>query len=227
MQDFTGKSIVVFSDLHLSYRFDTSLFGFLSSLINKNDVVIVNGDLWDYCFTSYERFINSKWRALLKQMGGKISIYLEGNHDPFSSVDEELDQFIKMRANKFRLKSGQKIFNIEHGNKIYPGLSQLHKVPKIKYLEYPANWIDKHIIRRSLVKLFGIEGSKTLILPQLTNNKMSRMSRKEGEISIFGHSHVPQVDLENNFINCGFINYGLASYVVIKDGEVDLKISRY
>jgi len=44
---------------------------------------------------------------------------------------------------------------------------------------------------------------------------------------IYGHTHVAKFSPDKNYINTGFINYGVANYVWIKNGVPRLITTRY
>ena len=67
-------------------------------------------------------------------------------------------------------------------------------------------------------KKIGLE--LALILKEKKINK--------GEVyMIYGHTHVAKFSPDKNYINTGFINYGVASYVWIKNGVPRLITTRY
>jgi len=68
--------ILVFSDTHLTDRFDQGKFRFLQKIINFSDQVIINGDFWDSWFTNFDDFVNSEWRKLFPILLKKRAIYI-------------------------------------------------------------------------------------------------------------------------------------------------------
>src|SRR3990172_1424130 len=56
--------ILVFSDSHLTDKFEEKKFYFLKKIIRQSDFVIINGDFWDGYLTTFNRFISSNWSKL-------------------------------------------------------------------------------------------------------------------------------------------------------------------
>ncbi len=46
-------------------------------------------------------------------------------------------------------------------------------------------------------------------------------------VLVCGHSHWAELNKKNRYINSGFINYGLAQYLKITDGEMELIEEKY
>ncbi|MBI3955332.1 metallophosphoesterase, partial [Candidatus Gottesmanbacteria bacterium] len=72
---------IIISDLHLTRRFEKRKFNFLKKIIERSDQVVINGDLWDYYFSSFSQFVRSPWRQLFPLLKEKKTVYLYGNHD--------------------------------------------------------------------------------------------------------------------------------------------------
>ena len=53
------SKILIFSDSHLSPRFNQAYFNKLANLIEQADQVIINGDFWEGYFYSFDEFLNS------------------------------------------------------------------------------------------------------------------------------------------------------------------------
>jgi len=56
--------ILIFSDTHLTSKFDQEKFDFLKKIVNSSDRVIINGDFWDSWFTNFDDFVKSRWNKL-------------------------------------------------------------------------------------------------------------------------------------------------------------------
>ncbi len=50
---------------------------------------------------------------------------------------------------------------------------------------------------------------------------------KKGHIYIFGHTHLAEKDLLHNYVNSGYIDNGIAQYVIVEDGKIKLKEEWY
>ena len=63
MEKLKGK-ILIFSDTHLTKRFEEKKYNLLVRLVSSSDRVIINGDFWDSWFVSFKDFLGSKWNKL-------------------------------------------------------------------------------------------------------------------------------------------------------------------
>ncbi len=72
---------IIFSDAHLTNRFDEPTYRFLENMILSADKIIINGDFWDGEVVSFNQFINSKWQKLFPLLLERKAVYIYGNHD--------------------------------------------------------------------------------------------------------------------------------------------------
>jgi len=96
-------TILVFSDTHLTHRFNKKKFLFLSRIIKKADKVIINGDFWDGHISSFHRFINSKWSMLFKLLKQKKTVYIYGNHDRKEYCDSRVSSFSTIQTTHYKI----------------------------------------------------------------------------------------------------------------------------
>ena len=213
---------LIFSDSHLSDTFDINKFNFLKNIISISDRVIINGDFWEgYDFT-IEEFINSKWNKLFKLLIAKKAIYLFGNHDKKEYSNNKVKEFSVRQLQKLTIKSENKTFYLEHGDKIVPLWDKYFKrMPRIinKILYY---------LERNAFLLLGIKGVG--ILYKKFNEKMIKKvakKLKKNEFLVCGHSHFMEFDEKNHFINSGIIKHGIGQYIIIDNGKIELHNERY
>ncbi len=210
--------ILVISDVHLTEKFDEKKYNFLKKIISSVDQVILNGDFWDGHASTFNSFINSKWKRLFPLLKSKKSVYLYGNHDRKLFSDRRVNLFSSEEALQYGVISGNKRFIIEHGNRICPFWDEEHeKVPK---LIEPFVLIGATIAVKTLGKYFF----KIVSFP--FNRKMKKTIKKtakKNEMYIFGHTHFAEIDLKNYFANSGFIQDGFAQYILIENGKIELK----
>jgi len=74
-------STVVFSDSHITSKFDRAKFLYLQSIVEPADRVIIIGDFWDGYMTDFTDLLNSKWSKLFALLKSKETFYVCGNHD--------------------------------------------------------------------------------------------------------------------------------------------------
>lgn len=225
---------LIFSDTHLTSKFDQRKFNFLAKIINSADQVIINGDFWDNWFIDFDDFINSKWNKLFPLLLKKNCIYIVGNHDPEKEISPRASLFATKICNDYLLKSDKQFFQILHGDKIV-------KQNQSKFLQIYKLILDKtcgrllgNILRHLLHSLewlsFSILGSDFMANTHIAknNNLLLKAHNQNSERwLICGHSHRSEINDKFRFANSGSIIYGAGSYLIIEDGEVELHKETY
>ncbi len=211
--------ILVFSDSHLTERFNIKKFQFLKKIIQESDLVIINGDFWDGYLTTFDRFISSDWNKLFPLLKSKKTVYLFGNHDKEKYTDKNINLFSTLQTHKYELKLNGKKFIFEHGNRLYPFIDDKSYMPRI------LNKIN------AIIAGFLLENVPLLKLLEKRVNEIIKQNikktLKENEIYIVGHSHHAEFDLKNSFINTGYIQNGRAQYLIIDDKSITPKEEWY
>ncbi len=215
---------LIFSDTHLTAKFDKKKYTFLKKIISEADRVIINGDFWDGYEIYFNQFISSPWKKLFPLLKKKQAVYLYGNHDKKSLNDKRVSLFSTKQALYHLLKSSNRSFWIEHGNKYFPDWEE--KV-QIKQPNYVINRLY-NITEKILFTIFGTK-IQTVFFHQF-NKTIEQAIQKtipKRYIFICGHTHAQELDLKNHFINTGIIRHGLAQYLLIENGKLELKSERY
>ena len=197
--------VLIFSDTHLTDKFDEKKFAFLKRLITNSDKIVVNGDFWDGYLVSYEKFINSPWKKLLSLLDRRDVVYIVGNHD---------------RAGKFKgvlgsytLSLGGITYKIEHGDRL-DKLSVFDRFGDNRFLGF-VYFLLKNLEKWG-VRIWGKNFLKIIYFGYNQGIKKEVGKEvKDGEIYVCGHSHISEMDLKNKFINTGIVDYGLGQYVLI------------
>jgi UDP-2,3-diacylglucosamine pyrophosphatase LpxH len=226
------KTLII-SDLHLTKQFDKNKFDFLKKIVLDSDKVIIAGDFWDSFKCSYKKFIDSRWNELFPFLKEKDCVYLYGNHDPKNKSDDRLNRFSNIQKYSYSFKSGSRNFIVCHGNKL-----SLDGQKKIKNKTISRSWeFAKLIFLILYIILERLYLEKAIIyfskgnfykLVKFQNKRMKFNSKRpESKFLICGHSHIPELDLENMYVNTGFINFGLAHYVIVEKGKIKLVRERY
>ncbi len=216
--------ILIFSDTHLTEKFDPEKYKFLKKIIQPADKIFILGDFWDGYLTSFEKFINSRWRSLFPDLQKK-TVYLFGNHDPKKLSDKRIKLFCKRGNLREQIKAAGKTIYLEHGNRLLPLVDDhLHLDPEkkshLRLLKYGQILLNKLINLKPEIFQQTYFRKKTLELK-------NKIKAAKDELYIFGHTHCPMLDLEKGFGNTGFINYGLASYITIEKSQITLHKGRY
>lgn len=215
---------VVFSDTHLTENFDSRQFNAIVKIVQDANQVIINGDFWDGFFTSFEKFINSRWQELFPILKSKDTIYLFGNHDPEKLSDERRELFSIEQKLLHKLQVGQHSVHIEHGDRILP----FYDSPS-KY--YPATLPHRfnEIIQKKIEK-FIARFDKSHFYNKFQNKRIQRMRSalvNQEDILVTGHTHCPEFNLNEKFINVGMIRLGVLQYLEIIDDKMELKMMSY
>jgi len=215
-------NILIFSDTHLYLPFDEKKYNFLKRIIEKSDRVIINGDFFDNYMTDFDKFVNSPWNKLFPLLKSKKSIYIYGNHDKRSFCDKRVDLFSDIQAERYKIKTQNKTFIFEHGQKTRVTPDTAWELSK-EILHY--GMCIGHFFRRLMVKTFG----KTFITLRFAHRNVKSKRRitdmykpQDNEIYIIGHNHFGEVDEKNHFAASGMILYGFASYLTIENDKICL-----
>lgn len=218
--------IIIFSDTHLTDKFDEKKYRFLKSIIEKADRVIINGDFWDGYRVSIDDFIKSKWRKLFPLLKEKQTIYLYGNHDDVNFSNGEISRFSVKQNKCLTLKNGSKKLIIQHGDAIKPPVYNLFRhAPPNKILASLVN-----VIFKIGIKLTGEYFFNLFLLARIEQKALKQWAREKiahNEYLICGHSHLAEFDKEIGYINSGFIDHGYAQYVEIDNWDLRLVKDRY
>ncbi len=215
---------VVFSDTHLTKKFEKAKFDFLSKLITPADRVIINGDFWDGYIVSFDDFIESGWKKLFPLLKSRETIYIFGNHDRESLSDKSLNLFSVSQRYIYKMKEGGKILHIEHDCRIAPAADD-------RYFWLPHGRIVTAVYQllRERIPL-AILGKPLLNYYKSQNNRMKKWlnsNLSENTILVCGHSHLAELDLRERYINTGFIRWGYGQYLKIDNGKMELIDKRY
>jgi len=209
---------LIFSDTHLTHRFEPKKYDFLKKLFESVDEIIINGDFWDGLSTSFESFINSKWQALFPLMKEKNTVYVYGNHDFKHMSDHRVELFSIKQFEEYTLQTNPKKLILRHGHQHTPSIQNKFKNKKllklINDLYDPAEkWalgiFGKKFFQKTLYGKFNhwiLEYAQTNLGPD--------------EILVCGHSHNAVFSPEKKFINSGFIRHGLAQYLIVENKKI-------
>lgn len=227
--------ILVFSDTHLTHKFDQKKYQYLHSIIAQADRVIINGDFWDSWFTTFDKFVNSKWSQLFPLLKEKNTVYIFGNHDEKEDVDQRINLFCNDFGDEYIIRIGNQTVALTHG---YNMLANRRGYIESKYREL----LVKHdtlllvIVLRHLMNFLERMGYK--LNPNLLrkssfakkSNQLMKKNRLESNKDgwlIGADTHLSEIDHQQKYANSGSILYGYASYLLIEDGELNLIEERF
>jgi predicted phosphodiesterase len=218
---------IIFSDVHLTKKFDPAKFEFLKKTIESVDQIVINGDFWDHYVTKFDTFVKSEWKRLFPMLRSKGTVYINGNHDPKKWTDDRVDLFCRLNVEKYSFKHNSNIFIVEHGNKIIPSIDEKaiarFSIRPISYMAAKT--------RNGLEKIgYVILGDKFFKIEKKANRKIKKYIQKNlqpNEILVTGHTHLAEFDLENRYINTGLVRHGFGQYVLIDDKQIKLITENY
>lgn len=213
---------LIFSDTHLTYNFNERLFKFLRGIISKTDRVIINGDLWDYYFTTFNIFVDSKWNQLFPLLKEKKTVYIYGNHDKSSWCHKKASCFSSKQCRKIKLKVGKKQLIVTHGDIFSPGFEAYINSPSKQELV-----LRKYTSLEELGNKFFGELYRLGVVSNIRMKKFCRYSIAEDEILVCGHSHVSEFSIPSKFINIGANLHGLGHYLMIEGSKMAVVRERY
>ncbi|MBI4009016.1 metallophosphoesterase family protein [Candidatus Roizmanbacteria bacterium] len=216
--------LLVLSDTHLDLPFEEKKFKFLKKIISTADRVIINGDFWEGYNINFKQFINSPWKNLFSLLRSKKTIYLYGNHDRKHYSNKQTFLFSILQTQQYKMRLNGKTLVFEHGNRLMPLIDETH--PNVFNLIKKTNilgFIHKELVRKSGSKFFR----HFLNMQNKAIKKRIKQELKNNEIFICGHTHSAEFDLKNNFINTGFIKYGLAQYLIVDSHKLTPKEEWY
>ncbi len=212
---------VIFSDTHLTLKFDERKFNFLKLLVSAADRIIINGDFWDSYFVNFSEFMQSRWQELFTILKAKQTIYIYGNHDPQQKATAELaGRFSNEQVKFYDFYSGKTLIHVEHGDRFL--LPPQDRYPWIKIPGFVKTAYN--IIEYISIKLFRGRTPDAWLEARYLRNK-ARKSLGPDPVIVLGHSHFAYANGRD--FSCGFIQHGCAYYVEINDSDISLKHSAY
>jgi len=232
--------IIALSDMH--YKFcpandaerQVNAYGhsFLSSLVGKIDILVLNGDIFDLWF-DWEYAIIPQYFPILKvlaeihEAGARI-IYISGNHDFWFGCFLSQYLGIELYSDSYELKADGKRLYLTHGDLYtvndmrYKLFRYLIRLPQMRAL---FSLLHPNLALR-LGALLSRSSRKRKDPTNLRARKVAGLKRhatamiKNGyDIVIMGHSHEPELCQMGSgfYANCGdWIRH--QSYLQITDG---------
>lgn len=220
------SKILIISDVHLSEKFNPKKYQFLEKIISESDKVIINGDFWTYYISTFNQFLNSKWKGLFSLLKEKKAVYIYGNHDREKYCNESVSEFSVLQGDSYKFEAGGKSYLLaRHGHDLVNvGMENSEKYMKF-WRDFNMDAIT-YFIETILIKIFG---RNVYSIGKRLNETIKEYSKKlEGiDYLVVGHTHWAEIDKGNKFINCGLIHSGFANYVVIDGAGPRLVLTTY
>lgn len=219
--------ILVFSDTHLTEVFDQDLYNYIAKLVKSVDLVIINGDFWDAYLTTFDQFVNSGWSKLFPLLRKKNTVYLFGNHDKKEFADDRIRLFAKKFGYKYHFRSGDKLFEVAHGDKLAPTYDQIpiFKNPNVVRVFYKSlkKAMTNHKTAKSFVTFMEYHRN---LGQERTLQKYAKKQKQNNKriFHIFGHTHLTKMDIDSRYINTGVFEKNKKGFVIIENGEINFKV---
>jgi len=223
MEILKGRTLII-SDTHIKPSSDGNMLNYLLELIRDFDNIIINGDLWSYYSWDFDEFLQSKWSKLFPLLKAKNTIYIYGNHDRIEWCNEKVFLFSKIALDVYRFQQNGVNYCVQHGHKqSFDSISNAKfiKFDRFVHIDYIFSIIQNWMIKKFGVRFyerFGNSTNKSQKKSLLINNK---------EINIFGHSHMGELSLTENYVNSGFIFAGHACYLTIDGSQIKMNKSKF
>jgi predicted phosphodiesterase len=222
--------ILIISDTHFDPWYDPKKALFLKRLIRNADQAVINGDLWESFFWSFNDFIKSKWSELFPLLKAKNAIYIYGNHDAEHLSDKRAKLFSVWQLPEWQIELGGTLFTIRHGDE-YDLLFQKWSRSFLGnlFLHNPLVIRLMLFVERLAMQFLDIHYSQKKL--QTFNEEIKEKAKNKllpHEFLITGHTHSAELDMTSRFANSGYIRNGLAQYLEItKAGQLILHEERY
>jgi predicted phosphodiesterase len=210
---------LIFSDSHLSPRFNEDYYNKLVSVINQADKVIINGDFWEGYFYKFGEFLSSPWSQLFPLLKKKNTVYIHGNHDLKIYVDDRTDRFADLVTESYEFSSGSKNFICMHGHQYIESPAKRSILMRMKFLL--GGLYIVYYLGMILVK------EKFWVIYQFENERLKRIQKRKypGKILVTGHTH--RMEQTDGYLNTGVMSFGFFEYAMIEDGEIRQYKERY
>ncbi len=219
-----NKKLLIISDLHLGHKFNKQIFEEFVKIFSQYDLIVINGDFWADTATDFDKFVKSQWSQLFPILKNK-TIYIFGNHDDLSKMDNRVNLFSKIQGYRLKLTHGKNKFHIEHGQLLssklawflmdtfrpYPKLLHLITLPLL-----PLDWLTKYYTYQKIHNKFLYDLLNTKYKKQRLQNS------HQTEIFVMGHTHLAEYDKELNYVNTGFSHLGNFSYLESENNKIKL-----
>ncbi len=225
---------IIFSDTHLTAKFEVNKFNYLLKLINSADRIIINGDFWDSHLIDFDRFISSPWRGLFPALRKKQTIYIYGNHDRAKKCDHRVKLFSAKAVDNYVFSQSAKTYYLEHGDRLLQGKrSFLLELYYFFLRRSDDTFLDRLI--HNMLHFFEQLGYKLIGSSLISNSKIARRNNLiinqlhtgKKHFLICGDTHLAEINKENGYLNTGYIGHGVASYCLINDGRISLVKEKY
>jgi UDP-2,3-diacylglucosamine pyrophosphatase LpxH len=226
-----NQKVLVFSDTHLTSKFDNKKFLFLKRIISEADRVIINGDFWDMWYTSFDDFLDSEYKQLFPLLLARKAVYIYGNHDPKNLCDNRVGLFSVFAAEEYSMTIGSQIYSFEHGHEPL-------KIQKRGWLSFYSKILDfseKKNFKPTFYLLdflqylgYKVFGEKVMCQSSFARNRNNILKQNpKVEWSFFGDTHSAEIDPKIKFCNSGCVLLGSADYLTIQNGKTRLINAKY
>ncbi len=205
---------LILSDTHLTSRFNKRKFNFLEKIIKTADFVIINGDFWNSFTSTFDEFVNSKWNKLFPLLKARNTIYIYGNHDREKECDHRIYEFCDNALDIYRFEIKDNVYIVTHGD-THNFYEKILETLPIKVMQFFYYFFD-------LLAFANMYLGNVFYIKSAFDVKNSLARKYPNNFIIAAHSHVPEIDIKNKYINSGFIQNGFASYVLFNNSKPEL-----
>jgi predicted phosphodiesterase len=210
------KRVFILSDAHIhgyETKKDKSAFEILKDRLQWCDLAIAAGDFLERHALPWEKLKESPWGELFPQMRKKL-ILLFGNHDKKEDY-ADIPRFWLSSGKEFRFTSSRVPFVVTHGDQFdsaawidqFMGYKIVRKLmPRIKQVE---TWLLGHDAKAGRLGRY---------YKQWNNEQkvgFRALKKSNDEWGIAGHTHIPEIDNVERYINAGEFPY---TFIEVSNG---------
>lgn len=206
--EYLDAEVVIASDIHLTNMESPRgqlLMKLLDCVSNRLEFLVLNGDIFDFCFGK-KTYFQKKFARLgesLSQLAsrGVQVVFVEGNHE-FSLPDLGWKgiEFVGELSKTIQTKSGNKIA-ITHGDLLlddprYQRFRRFIKSKKIIDLagKLPGRWLDVYALKHAKISRSQDE-YRHLDHVKIVEAAFKWLSLTEASTGVFGHFHNPYSEM--------------------------------
>lgn len=212
----SDKRLIIISDCHLDEKFNRDVYKKLQKIIDRADILVINGDFWADSFVTFDKFVKSRWSSLFPSLQKKNTYYVFGNHDMPVLSDKRIYEFCGWAGFRLKITAGNIKLHVEHGHLLSKYivrnlLMTFERYPRaLKYASMPYGIVE--LIARYFAKKTNSDMLKHLNF-EFKGSRYA-VSTPE-EYFVMGHTHVPEFDVNKKYINTGRTHDGHFDYVEV------------
>jgi len=197
-------NLIIISDLHLRDGSVADTFTNERACIDlllayKNDIIVLNGDIFDISYTQSLPIIENTYPRLCDVIARYVTFIARGNHEAFLRTACNQYLYSQIQVDGIRIKHGHDYDALNHGSLAWAG----------DFVTWATGKIDRYIYRDFTEDIGGV------VFRMLRQGKFGDLERyrrfaldtisRDGTIDslVLGHTHIKEVRPELRYWNTG------------------------